>query len=140
MKSLRTLIVLLSFVLLKYPTVTAQTDTTGNDSITFEKADTEASFPGDVKKWRLYLEKTLNPNVPVENGAPNGIYIIVIQFIVDKNGNIFDIKALTNNGFGMEAEAMRVIKKGPKWVPAMKDERVVKSYHKQAFTFIVSGE
>ena len=44
-----------------------------------------------------------------------GTYTVVVQFVVDKEGNVSDVKALTSHGYGMEDEAVRVIKKGPQW-------------------------
>jgi protein TonB len=106
----------------------------------FDKVEIEAKFPGGDAKWRQYLERTLNANVPVDNGAPEGTYTTVIQFVVDKEGNISDVRAMTNHGFGMEEEAMRVIKKGPAWTPAVQNGRQVKAYRKQPITFQVTGE
>ncbi|MBD0333129.1 MAG: TonB family protein, partial [Chitinophagaceae bacterium] len=65
-------------------------------------------------------------------------YTVIIQFIVDKEGNISDVKALTNHGYGMEQEAMRAVKKAPKWTPAIQNGRQVKAYRKQPITFIVT--
>src|SRR5436190_22068238 len=73
----------------------------------FEKVEVEAAFPGGDAKWRQYLERNCNGQVASDNGAPAGTYTTVIQFIVDKEGNISDVKALTNHGYGMEEEAMR---------------------------------
>jgi protein TonB len=106
----------------------------------FDKVEIEAGFPGGDSKWRQYLERTLNANVPVDNGAPEGTYTTVIQFVVDKEGNISDVKAITNHGYGMEQEAVRVIQKGPKWTPAVQNGRQVKAYRKQPITFQVQGE
>jgi protein TonB len=106
----------------------------------FTKVEVEASFPGGEGAWRKYLERTLNSSTPVDNGAPEGSYTVWVQFIVDKEGNISDVKALSNHGFGMEDEAVKVIKKGPKWVPALQNGRNVKAYRKQPITFVVSAE
>lgn len=106
----------------------------------FDKVEIEAKFPGGDSKWRQYLERNLNPNTPVDNGAPEGTYTVVIQFIVDKEGNISDVRPLTNHGYGMEEEAAKVIKKGPKWEPAVQNGRQVKAYRKQPITFQVTGE
>ena len=38
-----------------------------------------------------------------------------------KGGNLSDIKPLTNFGYGMEQEAIRVIKKSGKWIPAIQN-------------------
>jgi len=106
----------------------------------FEKVDVEATFSGGEAAWRKYLEQNLDPNVPVENGAPIGIYTVVVQFIVDKTGAISDIKTLTNFGYGMEQEVMRIMKKSPMWSPASQNNRTVKAYRKQPVTFVIDAE
>jgi len=106
----------------------------------FDKVEIEASFPGGDSKWRQYLERNANGQVATDNGAPEGTYTTVVQFVVDKEGNISDVRALTNHGYGMEEEAMRVIKKGPKWSPAVQNGRQVKAYRKQPITFRVEAE
>lgn len=106
----------------------------------FDKVEVEAKFPGGDSKWRQYLERTLNANAPVDNGAPDGTYTTVVQFVVDKDGNISDVRALTSHGYGMEDEAVRVIRKGPKWEPAIQNGRQVKAYRKQPITFQVQSE
>lgn len=106
----------------------------------FDKVEIEASFPGGDAKWRQYLERNAQGQVATDNGAPEGTYTTVVQFVVDKEGNISDVRALTNHGYGMEQEAMRVIKKGPKWIPAVQNGRQVKAFRKQPITFQVQGE
>ena len=106
----------------------------------FDKVEIEASFPGGDGKWRQYLERNANGQVATDNNAPEGTYTTVVQFVVDKEGNISDVKALTNHGYGMEDEAIRVIRKGPKWTPAVQNGRQVKAYRKQPITFQVQGE
>jgi periplasmic protein TonB len=101
----------------------------------FTKVEIEASFAGD---WASFLKRNLNADVAVNGGAPPGTYQVIVQFIVDKEGNVSDVKALTNHGYGMEEEAMRAIKKAPKWNPAVQNGRQVKAYRKQPITFIVS--
>ncbi len=101
----------------------------------FVKTEIEAQYPGN---WQDILSKTLNPKVAVNNGAPPGNYTTVIQFIVDKDGSTSDFKALTNVGYGQEAEALRVMKKTGKWKPAMQNGNEVKSYRKQLITFQVT--
>ncbi|MGN6291830.1 MAG: energy transducer TonB [Chitinophagaceae bacterium] len=106
----------------------------------FEKVEIEASFKGGEGAWRKFLERNLNGNTPVDNGAPEGTYTVYVQFVVSKDGSISDVRALTNHGFGMEQEAVRVIKKGPNWTPAVQNGRSVNAYRKQPITFQVTGE
>jgi len=103
----------------------------------FEKVEIEASFPGGDEAWRKYLERTLNAAIPVDFGSPAGTFTVLVQFVVDKFGNISDVKALTRHGYGMEQEVMRVIRNGPKWVPAFQDGRNVKAYRRQPVTFVI---
>ncbi len=106
----------------------------------FDKVEIEAKFPGGDAKWRQYLERNCNAQVATDAGAPEGTYTTVVQFVVDKEGNISDVKAMTNHGYGMEEEAVRTIKKGPNWTPAVQNGRQVKAYRKQPITFQVTAE
>ena len=63
-----------------------------------------------------------------------------MQFVVDKEGVISDVKGLTSKGYGMEEEAVKIIKKGPAWEAAVQNGRKVKAYRKQPITFIVTGD
>jgi protein TonB len=66
--------------------------------------------------------------------------MVVVQFIVAKDGTVSDIKALTRYGYGMEQEVVRIIKKSPKWSPAQQNGRTVNAYRKQPITFVVQEE
>ena len=117
--------------------VEAPKDETNYDQ-TFTKVEVEAEFPGGLGAWRKFLERNLSGDVASSAGAPAGSYTVVVQFIVDKDGNVSDVKSLTSHGYGMEEEAVRVIKRGPKWTPAIQNGRQVKAYRKQPVTFVVT--
>ena len=97
----------------------------------------EAKFDGN---WLRFLERNLNGEVPVNNDAPAGSYTVIIQFVVDTDGSISEITALTNHGYGLEQEAIRVIKKATKWEPAFQNGHHVKAWRKQPITFRVEAE
>ncbi len=99
-----------------------------------------AEFPGGIAAWTKYLERNLNRDLPVEQGAPPGKYTVYVSFTVDKAGNISDVKAENDPGFGTKDEAVRVIKKGPSWKPAVQNGRNVIYRHKQGITFQVAEE
>jgi hypothetical protein len=101
----------------------------------FGKVEIEATFPGGNTGWRKFLELNLRSDIPVNKGAPAGIYTVWIQFVVDKHGVISDIKPLTSWGFGMEEEVVRVIRKAPNWEPAIQNGKPVKAYRKQPVAF-----
>ena len=83
------------------------------------------------------MQRNINPNIAKNHGATSGNYQVFVQFIVQKDGSIGEITALTSYGFGMEEEVIRVIKKSPKWIPAIQYGRKVRSYKKQPISFVV---
>ena len=118
-RMVKNLLFVFLFLLPIYSTAQVPDDTINIDGKIFLKVDEEASFPGGVAEWRSFLERTINPMVPIDNGAPAGIYTVIVQFIVDKDGSISDIKGLTNFGYGMEQEVIRIMKQAGLWKPAM---------------------
>jgi len=101
----------------------------------FTSVQIEAQFPGGPPAWRRYLERNLNNNVVQENGAPPGKYTVIVSFRVDKDGSITEVKAENDPGYGTAEEAVRVIKKGPKWNPAQQNGRNVIYRQRQSITF-----
>ncbi len=104
----------------------------------FNKVEVEASFPGGDAAWTRYLKNNLDANTPIDNGAPEGTYQVIVRFIVSKDGSISDVVAETKHGFGMEAEAVKIIKKGPNWKAALQNGRNVTAYRRQPITFVDS--
>jgi TonB-dependent SusC/RagA subfamily outer membrane receptor len=111
---------------------------TKQDNKIFEKVEIEATFPGGAMAFKRYLERNLMAGVAEENGAPAGVYTVFVQFVVHEDGSISDVKALTSHGYGMEQEAIRMIKKGPGWVPAIQNGHKVTSYRRQPIHFAVN--
>ncbi|MEY4098243.1 MAG: hypothetical protein RL170_1087, partial [Bacteroidota bacterium] len=99
-----------------------------------------AEFPGGQQGWVRYLERTLNRDLPVENGAPAGKYSVVVSFVVARDGSISDVKSENDPGYGTKDEAVRVITRGPKWKPAVQNGRNVIYRHRQAIVFVVSED
>jgi len=97
-----------------------------------------AEFPGGVTAWTKYLERNLNRDLPVQNGAPYGKYVVTLSFLVDKTGVISDVRAENDPGYGTKEEAIRVIKKGPNWKPAVQNGRNVNYRHIQNIIFVVA--
>ena len=109
-------------------------------NIIFDKVEVEASYPGGEKAWLNFLIQNLNAGVAAKKKAPVGSYTVIVQFVVDKEGNVSDITPLTNHGYGMEDEVVRVLKKASRWKAAIQDGRKVRAYRKQPVTFQVSEE
>lgn len=103
----------------------------------FIKVEIDAKFDGN---WEKFLLRNLNAQTPIDNGAPAGNYKVIMQFVVDIDGTVSEIKALSNHGYGLEQEAISVLKKATKWVPAIQNGQQVKAYRIQSITFQVTEE
>ena len=106
---------------------------------TFTKVEIESNFPGGDAMWLRYLNKNLRyPDDAVNNEIQGTVYV---QFIVDKEGNVSDVQAISGpDQGGLREEAVRVIKKSGHWNPAIQNGRQVKSYKKQPIVFKLESQ
>jgi N-acetylmuramoyl-L-alanine amidase len=95
------------------------------------------TFPGGAEAWKDYLIRNLNANIPKSQKASPGTYTVVVSFTVDTQGNLSDVKAENDPGYSTGAEAVRVIKGCPKWIPAQMDGQAVTTKTKQTISFRV---
>lgn len=49
---------------------------------------------------------------------PEGIRTVVVEFVVGKDGSVRDVNAVFGSDVSLNEEAVRVIRKSPKWTPA----------------------
>jgi protein TonB len=88
----------------------------------------ESEYPGGISAWQRYLTRNLRiPQVAIDNGISG---TVVVQFVVDKDGNVSNVIALSGPE-ELRDEAVRVIKKSGKWTPALQNGSHVASYKKQ---------
>jgi periplasmic protein TonB len=106
---------------------------------TFTKVEIESEYPGGPSAWQRYLNKNFRyPDEAVNNEIQG---TVVVQFIVDKEGNVSDVQAISGpDQGGLREEAVRVIKKSGKWTPAVQNGRQVKSYKKQPIVFKLEAQ
>ncbi len=125
---------------LKSSQVTTRATTEKKDSSkVFTKVEKEASFEGGAIGWRRYLEQNTEVNVAERQGLPKGIYTVVVEFVVNEEGIVTEVKpvAATKACTNCIKEAVRVIKSSPKWTPAFQSGKAVKYKAKQSLKFTV---
>src|ERR1700742_548547 len=106
---------------------------------TFTKVEIESEYPGGAAAWLRYLNKNFRYPDDAVNNEIQGT--VVVQFIVDKEGNVSDVQAISGpESGGLREEAVRVIKKSGKWTPAVQNGRQVKSYKKQPIVFKLEAQ
>jgi hypothetical protein len=113
-------------------------DEEGN-SIPGYVTEREAQFTGGYKAWSRYIATSLIAEAPVDAGEDEGTYRVSVSFQIDKEGNIIDVKAdsTTPACHSCTVEALRVIRSGPQWRPAIQFNKPVKQRMQQTVTFVV---
>lgn len=75
-------------------------------------------FPGGKEAWQDFLRANIDLKIPFLNKAKPGTYEVLARFIVTGDGKLIGIGVDTYNGYGMDGEVVRSIKKSPDWIPA----------------------
>lgn len=99
---------------------------------TFTKVEIESSYPGGAQAWMRFLNRTLRYPPEAQDNEIQGQ--VIIQFVVDKEGNVSEVEAISGPE-ELRAEAVRVIKRSGKWTAAIQNGRPVKSIKKQPILF-----
>jgi len=117
-------------------------DSTNYEQVIFNKVEVEASFPGGQEGWRQYLMKNLQAAkiadlVTFPKRKKEFRQTIIVKFIVDRKGTISQVSAENMDADPYcVAEAIRVIKISPPWIPAKQNGRSVNAYRRQPITFV----
>lgn len=82
------------------------------------------SFPGGEKAFGMYLAKTIIYPKIARNNKTQGR--VIVTFIVEKTGNLSNIKVLRDIGDGCGAEAVHVLLESPKWNPGIQNGKKVR--------------
>jgi protein TonB len=99
---------------------------TGTDNTIHQIGGVEVypEFPGGMEAWAKFLRNNLRyPYLAQESEIQGKVYI---SFVVEKDGSITDVKVVKGIGGGCDEEAMRVIKKSPKWKAGLQGDQAVR--------------
>jgi hypothetical protein len=104
--------------------------------IIFTKTEITATFPGGDAEWRNYIARAIISNA--NDFSSKNIGTCLVRFVIDTEGNISNVQAMTLENSKLAEVAIHAIQIGGKWNPAMQNGRKVKSYKLQPVT--ISGE
>lgn len=104
----------------------------------FEKVEQNAYT--NSKQWFDHIKKSIQLPDSILKDIPAGTYKVSVKFIVDIHGNIGQIKAKNDPGYGLSVKSEKIISsyKG-KWIPANQCGRNVKSYEEETIVFVIPG-
>ena len=101
--------------------------------------DSSAKFPGGNAALSEFLSDHLHyPMQALENGVQG---IIKVSFVIDKLGRVKNVKTIGDTiGYGLEKEAIRIMKLSPHWHPAKHNNEPVAVYFLLPIEFRLSDE
>lgn len=95
--------------------------------------DRQPQFPGGMQAWLAFLTRNLRSPEEMESGEKR---TVVIRFHVAEDGSIANFRVERSAGPAFDEEVMRVLKKMPKWTPALKAGQPVSVSFTQPVTFV----
>ena len=87
------------------------------------------SFPGGKEALKAYLAENVRYPKELEGTCVQGR--VIITFIVEADGSLSHAKVIKSVHPALDKEALRVVKKMPKWIPGQQD------YHKVRVRYII---
>ena len=106
------------------PEDTAQIKNVESTEKTFEVVEQMPAFPGGDAALMKYLSENIKYPKAAEKAGEQGR--VVVNFIVEKDGAISNVNVVRSVTPTLDAEAVRVIKAMPKWVPGKQDGQFVR--------------
>ncbi|MEG2365712.1 MAG: energy transducer TonB [Alistipes sp.] len=94
--------------------------------ITVEKMPTFQG--GDLNTFRTWVQSNLVfPQIAIENGISGKV---TVSFVIEKDGRLTNIQVIQSPDRSLADEAVRVLKKSPKWNPGKQRNQAVRvKYH-----------
>jgi protein TonB len=92
-------------------------------------------FPGGEAALRKYLAQNIKyPRIATENGVQGKVFV---SFVVDKNGSIGTVKVVRGVDQALDAEAVRVVKTMPNWIPGKQNGETVRVSYTIPINFVL---
>ena len=93
----------------------------------------EPSFPGGPAAWLTFLQRYLQAPADVEPGERIEVRV---RFWIDIDGSVSKAEIIKSGGSAFDKEVLRVMKKMPKWEPALQAGKPIAMAYQQPVIFI----
>ena len=107
----------------KYTPVEVEEEEVDEQQI-FTIVEEQPEFPGGMAECYKWIGKNLQyPTISAENGVQGRV---TVNFVVNADGSIVDVKVLRGVDPYLDKEAIRVVSKMPKWKPGKQRGKAVR--------------
>ena len=104
----------------------------------FQVVEEMPEFPGGMGECLKFLGKNIKYPVEAQKAGVQGK--VIVQFVVEKDGNIANPKVVRSIDPDLDGEAIRVISIMPKWKPGMQKGQPVRVKYTVPVTFRLDGK
>jgi protein TonB len=99
----------------------------------FEVVEQMPEFPGGAAALMKWLSDNIKyPSIAEENGIQGRV---ICTFVVERDGSVSDVQVARSIDPSLDKEAMRVLKKMPKWIPGRQNGAAVRVKYTVPVTF-----
>ncbi|MDE7414286.1 MAG: TonB family protein [Muribaculaceae bacterium] len=99
----------------------------------FEAVEQQAEFPGGMGALMKWLGNNIHyPEAAAQNDIQGRV---IVKFVVERDGSIGNVTVVKGVDKDLDKEAIRVVKKMPKWQPGKNNGVAVRSYFNLPVTF-----
>ena len=113
------------FEIMDYIESAPEEETIEEEAIPFQLVEEKPSFNGgDANEFSKWVNSRLvYPEIAKENGVQGRV---TLQFTVNADGTVSNVKVLRGVDSSLDKEAVRVVSSSPKWKPGKQRDRAVK--------------
>lgn len=113
------------FEIMDYIESAPEEETIEEEAIPFQLVEEKPSFNGgDANEFSKWVNSRLvYPEIAKENGVQGRV---TLQFTVNADGSVSNVKVLRGVDSSLDKEAVRVVSSSPKWKPGKQRDRAVK--------------
>ena len=113
------------FEIMDYIESAPEEETIEEEAIPFQLVEEKPSFNGgDANEFSKWVNSRLvYPEIAKENGVQGRV---TLQFTVNADGTVSNVKVLRGVDSSLDKEAVRVVSRSPKWKPGKQRDRAVK--------------
>jgi periplasmic protein TonB len=109
---------------------------TDNPDVPLSVVDQMPQFPGGEREMLRFIKNNLRYPLSAQENNVQGT--VILNFVVDREGKIVNIKVVKAIGFGCDEEAVRVMEKMPNWTPGKQRGQPVLVSFTMPFRFVLN--
>ena len=96
---------------------------TPQEKVIFQVVEEMPEFPGGMAEAMKFLAKNIKYPVAAQEAKIEGR--VIVQFVIERDGSVSDVKVMRGVNSELDAEAIRVVSMMPKWIPGKQRGKAV---------------